>query len=142
MEGTARRVWDHGSIITRTRRLILSFWGSAFPHPPHSLSPLSLTDFPSFLVVRFQELDLSAQAFLLDNSGREDEWSKLIESSFKRKNYYRKVASKQLVGMLILVYVRPEVIPSIKTVQTAAAGTGILGMMVWLPWLAGVGDPD
>jgi len=40
---------------------------------------------------RFQELDLSAQAFLLDNSVREDDWSKLIENSFKKRNLYKKV---------------------------------------------------
>jgi len=41
----------------------------------------------------FQELDLSAQAFLLDNSGREDDWSKLIENSFKKRPLYKKVTS-------------------------------------------------
>jgi hypothetical protein len=38
--------------------------------------------------------------------------------------------SKQLVGMLLLVYVRVEHLSHIKDVTTGAIGTGIMGMMV------------
>lgn len=49
---------------------------------------------------RFQELDLSAQAFLLDNSGREDDWSKLIENSFKKKGLFKKVKAFNLLNFV------------------------------------------
>jgi hypothetical protein len=38
--------------------------------------------------------------------------------------------SKQLVGMLLMVYVRADLLPAIRDVQADAQGTGILGMMV------------
>ena len=39
--------------------------------------------------------------------------------------------SKQLVGMLLMVYVRAELMGLVRDVQADAQGTGILGMMVW-----------
>jgi hypothetical protein len=40
---------------------------------------------------RFQELDLSASAFLLDNSVREEDWTRLIHNGMRNRNQYRKV---------------------------------------------------
>jgi len=82
----------------------------------------------------FQELDLSAGALLLANSIREEDWKKLIESSFQKKDQYRKVISKQLVGMLLLIYAKQDLIPFIQDVATDSAATGILGIMVEKPF--------
>ena len=40
----------------------------------------------------FQELDLSASAFLLDNSAREDDWTRMIDQGIRNRKQYRKVA--------------------------------------------------
>lgn len=78
----------------------------------------------------FQELDLSASAFLLDSSSREEDWTRMIDQGMKNRKKYRKVASKQLVGMLILVYTKVDHSNFIKEIATDAAGTGLMGMMV------------
>ena len=115
---------------------------------------------PCCLYDRFQELDLSASAFLLDNSAREEDWTRLIDQGIRNRKNYRKVAcaarvdrhalhtltlppvgpalapalraqlvSKQLVGMLLIVYVKMEHMSHIKDVSTGSIGTGIMGMM-------------
>ena len=115
---------------------------------------------PCCLHDRFQELDLSASAFLLDNSAREEDWTRLIDQGIRNRKNYRKVecaarisrhalhtltlppvgpalapalraqlVSKQLVGMLLIVYVKMEHMSHIKDVSTGSIGTGIMGMM-------------
>jgi hypothetical protein len=62
---------------------------------------------PDIYVIGLQELDLSAEAFLLNDSPREDYWSVAIQNGFRDlADKYIKLMSKQLVGMLILVYVQ------------------------------------
>eukprot|EP00048_Salpingoeca_helianthica_P022785 m.20360 g.20360 ORF g.20360 m.20360 type:complete len:907 (+) comp7810_c0_seq1:39-2759(+) len=87
------------------------------------------SDSPDIYVLGFQELDLTAEAFIFNDSTREEDWSAAIEASFHDGHNYRKLKSKQLVGMLLMVYVRAELLPFIKDVQADAQGTGILGMM-------------
>lgn len=87
---------------------------------------------PDVYVLGFQELDLSAGAFLLDNSVREDDWTRQVEAAFRVKNRYKKVVSKQLVGVLIMVYVHVDHLPYAKEFSTATVATGIMNMMVRL----------
>jgi len=84
---------------------------------------------PDIYALGFQEVDLSAGAFLLDNSIREDDWTKLMESGFKKRNQYKKVVSKQLVGMLLLIYCKADLLPFVKEVCVGTAATGVLGLM-------------
>lgn len=42
---------------------------------------------------------------------------------------YQLVAEQQLIGLLLLVYVSPEVHPQIKAVSTTSVGTGLMGCM-------------
>ena len=87
-------------------------------------------DHPADLyVLGFQELDLSAEAFVFDNSSREELWAEALEVSFPPEGRYKKVKTKILVGMLIMVYAREDLRLNITGVQAAAQATGIMGVM-------------
>lgn len=90
----------------------------------------TIASLPDLYVIGFQELDLSAEAFLLNDSPREDFWSLAIENGLKDyAGFYHKVASKQLVGMLLIIYVKRSLLPHVGDVSADSAGCGIMGMM-------------
>ncbi|KAF8152980.1 DNase I-like protein [Crassisporium funariophilum] len=86
---------------------------------------------PDMLVLGFQELDLSTEALLYSTStAREDAWCLAIFAALGEKAVkYEKLASKQLVGMLILIIVKKSLKNSFGEVKTSVAGAGILGVM-------------
>ncbi|RUP11735.1 LOW QUALITY PROTEIN: Endonuclease/exonuclease/phosphatase [Jimgerdemannia flammicorona] len=93
--------------------------------------------------VRLQEVDLSAEAYVIYAPTRELEWCKAIENGLgELADKYTKVhmkssphtiAGKQLIGMLIIVYARHEHAKDITEIGTSSAGCGIMGMMVAIP---------
>ncbi|KAJ3096079.1 hypothetical protein HDU97_006225 [Phlyctochytrium planicorne] len=96
----------------------------------------------TFIVLqRFQELDLSTEAYILSDRTKEDEWCAAIErslgSTYVKVGFYvekmslsgNKVASKQLVGMLVVVYLSESHAGRISEISCEAVGTGLLGMM-------------
>ncbi|KAF8189113.1 Endonuclease/exonuclease/phosphatase [Mycena galopus ATCC 62051] len=88
---------------------------------------------PDLLVLGFQELDLSAEALIYSTSTvREDAWCAAAFAALgARAVGYEKLASKQLVGILLVVIVRKELrgcFPE-SEIRTVAAGTGIMGLM-------------
>jgi hypothetical protein len=101
----------------------------------------SITD-PHMYVIGFQELDLSPESFVLVDSAKEEERCELIEKALAQQNAeYIKLCSRQLVGMLVVVYVQLQHYHEIKDVSTSALGTGIMGMVRYMCWLAnGVGQ--
>ncbi|KAJ3076040.1 hypothetical protein HDU98_005989 [Podochytrium sp. JEL0797] len=79
-------------------------------------------------VLGFQELDLSTEIYMFSDNTKHDRWSGEIErflGSLKTKFY--KVASKQLIGLLVLVYAKESLKPEINEVSTDAVGTGLMG---------------
>jgi hypothetical protein len=42
---------------------------------------------------------------------------------------YKLVAEQQLIGLLLLVYASPEMVPQVKSVSTTSVGTGLMGYM-------------
>ena len=85
---------------------------------------------PDFYVIGFQELDLSTEAYLLYDATWEPGWGTVIEQALsKRSEDYVKLVSKQLIGMLIIVYVKKSLKDFVKDMTTASAGTGLLGVM-------------
>lgn len=83
---------------------------------------------PDIYAIGFQELDLSAEAFVFNDSNKEEDWCKAIELSLALGDYV-KLRSKQLVAMVLIVYARRTIIPHIKEIYSDAQGTGILGVM-------------
>lgn len=93
---------------------------------PSSLDDWILNDDYDLLVFGFQELDTSTEAYLVQDSKREEKWSALIEKTLTN---YSKIISKQLVGMLILVYIKSSHEKDVSQVNVESLGTGLLGMM-------------
>ncbi|KAF9653656.1 DNase I-like protein [Thelephora ganbajun] len=89
------------------------------------------SDDPDVLVVSFQELDLSAGALLYSTEMvREDAWTSAIFAGLGEKlELYDKLASKQLVGMLIMVFAKRSLRECFEDIKTTSVGAGILGVM-------------
>ena len=108
---------------------------------------------PDLIVLGFQELDLSTEALLYSyTTTREDAWVEAILASLGevRDQYVKvgifaylvvipkpdarwyKLASKQLVGMLIVILAKMDLSQHVSGIQTCAVGTGMMGMMVRL----------
>ena len=86
---------------------------------------------PDIFVLGFQEIDLSTEAFILLDPAKELQWSHHIESALLTfSDGYSKVASKQLVGMIIFVYVNVKHLKFVTEITSESIGSGLLGMMV------------
>ncbi|BGP20914.1 hypothetical protein JCM10213_003541 [Rhodosporidiobolus nylandii] len=94
------------------------------------------------LVFGFQELDLTAEALLRYTPYREEVWRKAIEEALANKaggdaesvagkewGRYEKLHSRQLVGVLLLVYARSDILPHISDVSSASLATGLMGLV-------------
>ncbi|KAH7096955.1 DNase I-like protein [Auriculariales sp. MPI-PUGE-AT-0066] len=90
-------------------------------------------DEPDLLVVTLQELDLSTEALIYaTNPARDDAWTAAVVAALGHRadgDEYVKVASKQLVGMLVILIATRAVRPRIRDVRTASVGVGIMGLM-------------
>ncbi|GAA6054854.1 hypothetical protein JCM3770_004109 [Rhodotorula araucariae] len=84
------------------------------------------------LVFGFQELDLSTEAMLRYTPYREDAWRHAIEEALAARYpdvAYTKLHSRQLVGALLLVFVRDDVRQHVRDVSSASLATGLMGML-------------
>ncbi|KAK1220132.1 hypothetical protein PQX77_017122 [Marasmius sp. AFHP31] len=88
-------------------------------------------DDPDILVFGFQELDLSTEALIYSTSTtREEAWCTAIFSALGDKAaHYEKLASKQLVGILIVIIVKSSLRSCFSNVITSSAGVGLMGIM-------------
>ncbi|PIL28841.1 hypothetical protein GSI_08887 [Ganoderma sinense ZZ0214-1] len=86
---------------------------------------------PDVLVLGFQELDLSTEALLYSTkTAREAAWCTAIFAGLGEKAVlYEKLASKQLVGMLLVLIVKKRLRPNFSDVRTTSVGAGIMGIM-------------
>ncbi|KAJ3862319.1 DNase I-like protein [Lentinula novae-zelandiae] len=83
------------------------------------------------LVLGFEELDLSTEALLYSTStAREDAWTVAVFAALGEKaELYEKLASKQLVGMLVMVIVKKSLQSCFSNIMTTSVGAGLLGLM-------------
>jgi inositol polyphosphate 5-phosphatase INPP5B/F len=126
----------------------------AHSSPPSSIFPDNDADLPDIFVLGFQELDLSTEALFYSTSTfKADSWiSSIFAALGKSADNYIKVchrptsmclrlcililhrsiqlASKQLVGVLVVVVIRKELQSMVKEVSTGSAGVGLMGIMV------------
>ncbi|CAH1229589.1 INPP5B [Branchiostoma lanceolatum] len=84
---------------------------------------------PDLYAVGFQELDLSKEAFLFNDSAREEEWVKVVTHGLHPGASYRRVRLIRLVGMMLLVFVRSEHNKFLSQIEAQTVGTGIMGKM-------------
>ncbi|XP_078050429.1 oculocerebrorenal syndrome of Lowe isoform X2 [Augochlora pura] len=84
---------------------------------------------PDVYAIGFQELDLTKEAFLFNDTPREEEWRQVVAKSLHPNGVYEQVAIVRLVGMMLLIYALNSHIPFIKDVSVDTVGTGIMGKM-------------
>ncbi|KAK6633561.1 hypothetical protein RUM44_004168 [Polyplax serrata] len=86
---------------------------------------------PDIYAVGFQELDLSKEAFLFNETSREGEWLEAVSSALQNHTtvVYHKICLVRLVGMMLIVFVRDKHIEHVKNVTSDTVGTGIMGKM-------------
>ncbi|XP_053994194.1 inositol polyphosphate 5-phosphatase OCRL isoform X2 [Hylaeus volcanicus] len=84
---------------------------------------------PDVYAIGFQELDLTKEAFLFNDTPREEEWRQVVAKSLHPDGVYEQVAIVRLVGMMLLVYALNSHMPFIKDVSVDTVGTGIMGKM-------------
>ncbi|KAF9156874.1 hypothetical protein BG015_011524 [Linnemannia schmuckeri] len=82
---------------------------------------------PDIYVLCFQELDLSAEAYIVFDGAKEEEWTRAIAESLG--SGYQKVTSKQLVGLLIVMFAAVDQAKHIKEVTAHSAGVGIMNIL-------------
>ncbi|KAJ2893421.1 hypothetical protein IWW38_002867, partial [Coemansia aciculifera] len=97
---------------------------------PADSGQTALTALPELLVLGFQELDVRPEAFVYNNAVKDTEWTDAIEACMGTTQHaYRKLASKQLIGMFIMVYGRIDVAELVSDVQSTSIGCGIMGVV-------------
>ncbi|XP_044731936.1 inositol polyphosphate 5-phosphatase OCRL isoform X2 [Chrysoperla carnea] len=84
---------------------------------------------PDVYAIGFQELDLSKETFIFNETRREEEWREAVVNSLHPGARYRQVALVRLVGMMLIVFVRYELFSYVSNVATDTVGTGIMGKM-------------
>ncbi|CAG0918022.1 unnamed protein product [Notodromas monacha] len=84
---------------------------------------------PDLYAIAFQELDLSKEAFLFNDTPKEDEWTRAVITSLHPKARYRKKKQVRLVGMLLFVFVQERHDAYVTSLGGEVVGTGIMGKM-------------
>ncbi|XP_038207935.1 type II inositol 1,4,5-trisphosphate 5-phosphatase [Zerene cesonia] len=84
---------------------------------------------PDIYAVGFQELDLSKETFLFDQTFREDEWYCAVLNYVDKRAKYVKIEKVRLVGMLLIVLIKDKYFPFVRNVVCDTVGTGIMGKM-------------
>jgi phosphatidylinositol-bisphosphatase len=84
---------------------------------------------PDLYAIGFQEIDLSKEAFLFNDTPREAEWQKYVMDGVHSKAKYKSVAVTRLVGMQLVVLVNSKHYQFVKNVAVDTVGTGLLGKM-------------
>ncbi|KAL7289736.1 hypothetical protein TKK_0016344 [Trichogramma kaykai] len=84
---------------------------------------------PDIYAIGFQELDLSKEAFLFNDTPREEEWRHIVSRSLHPDANYEQIALVRLVGMMLIVFTQTAHLPHIKNVCVDTVGTGIMGKM-------------
>lgn len=85
---------------------------------------------PDFYAIGFQELDLSKEAFLFNDTPKEEMWYKACKHGLHPKASYELVKLVRLIGMMLIVFVKKELKQFVTEVSAETVGTGILGKMV------------
>ncbi|KAJ2788210.1 hypothetical protein GGI15_000015 [Coemansia interrupta] len=97
---------------------------------PKDDSQVGYEKLPELVILGFQELDARAEAFVYNNAAKDNEWTDAIEQGMGNARYsYSKLASKQLIGMFVMVYCRIDVLGHVSGVQATSVGCGIMGMV-------------
>ena len=89
---------------------------------------------PTICIFGFQEIDTRNEAYLYLDSTRNQYWQTVCKNSLKKATggveYVPLGSGKQLVGLLVLVFVKKEDVNRVGDVAVSSLATGLLGIMV------------
>ncbi|XP_072404659.1 type II inositol 1,4,5-trisphosphate 5-phosphatase isoform X3 [Chiloscyllium punctatum] len=99
--------------------------------PKEDLRPWLSSDSepPDIYCVGFQEIDLSKETFLFNETPREEEWFIAVSESLHPSAAYAKIKLVRLVGMMLMLLVKKEHAAYVTEVEVETVGTGIMGRM-------------
>ncbi|TRY74769.1 hypothetical protein TCAL_09197 [Tigriopus californicus] len=86
-------------------------------------------DPPDIYAIGFQELDLSKEAFVFNESIKEDEWQAIVFASLHPQAKYKRVKLVRLVGMMLIVFAKSTHMEHIHEITSETVGTGIMGKL-------------
>lgn len=113
-------------------RTVCVTWNVNGKEPQEDIIQMLPEEGPDVFVLGLQEVDRRAEAYMYNVSAREQLWNEAVKSAFANKynkEEYKIVASKSLVGLLIIVVVKGEHIPHIGNISQASASCGIMGIV-------------
>eukprot|EP00794_Sanderia_malayensis_P000376 gene376-1009_t len=84
---------------------------------------------PDIITVGFQELDLSAEALVFNDSSREESWLKALEKALPANAEYSRLRTVRLVGMMLTVFIQTKHMQHVVELASETCGTGIMGKM-------------
>ncbi|XP_076163264.1 oculocerebrorenal syndrome of Lowe isoform X2 [Ptiloglossa arizonensis] len=117
---------------SKTFRIFIGTW-NVNGQPPNGIKLNEWLSYdktpPDVYAIGFQELDLTKEAFLFNDTPREEEWRQVVAKSLHPDGVYEQVAIVRLVGMMLLIYALHSHIPFIRDVSVDTVGTGIMGKM-------------
>ncbi|KAJ3082671.1 hypothetical protein HDU99_001986 [Rhizoclosmatium hyalinum] len=105
-------------------------WNVNGQDPTESISPwFANANDADVFVLGFQELDLSTEIYLISDDTKQQHWTRLMERYLEKLgDKFYKVASKQLIGLFIVVYAKESFRSDISEVTVESVGTGLMGM--------------
>ncbi|KAL1459505.1 hypothetical protein WDU94_011477 [Cyamophila willieti] len=114
---------------TQGIQIFIGTWNVNGQSPSCSLSDwLSITtDPPHVYAIGFQELDLSKEAFLLNETPKEGEWLRAVTKSLHPGAVYKEICLVRLVGMMLIVFVEENLAQRVDHVVCDTVGTGFMG---------------
>ena len=114
----------------RTMVVFAGTWNVNGQAPPASLERWLVVPglAPDIYCVGFQELDLSASALMLRDTSQAPPWQLAIQATLRGVGDYVLLQKKQLVGILLFVYVRREHLPRVSDVVIDEHAVGIVGL--------------
>eukprot|EP00164_Ancoracysta_twista_P007937 GFYU01011378.1.p1 GENE.GFYU01011378.1~~GFYU01011378.1.p1 ORF type:complete len:727 (-),score=210.50 GFYU01011378.1:188-2368(-) len=116
----------------RPLRILTASWNVNGKKPGENISEwVDTSAAADIYAVGFQEfVELTAQAMVVTDTARIKEWDDAINETLnKGEHNYLPVMSKMLVGLMLIVYVKDELVPHIKQLYSDSVGVGIMNMM-------------
>lgn len=90
------------------------------------------SDYPDIIFIGLQEIDMSAQAMLKNETASRDAWIRTLEQCLRDhcpadQEQYHLVHSRQLVGMFVVMYARQSLVRYIHDVRCYSIAAGAMG---------------
>ena len=107
-------------------KLFVGTWNVAGQAPDQDISSWFGGDTYNIYVFGLQEIDLSTQAYIVNDGSNELAWAAKLEEGLGPECV--RVGSKQMIGMLLMVYARKADAEEISEFSSTSIGQGFIGL--------------